>query len=155
MWSLFQPSRKRSSVVNSIADREEPPLQPPTGGGSGSDGVEDEGLGSETKIDRPSSARGSRRLSSHPSVADHIPETLPPSGPPTNGRKGEDVANRSPSPPAQPPQGLVCYALHPPPPPPHTHAHITSHPLPTHPPLPHPLPSPSPLTLPSPLVLSY
>ena len=49
------------------------------GGGSGSDNADDEGLGSETKLDRPSSARGSRkRRGTHSSLAEVTQEPSPP-----------------------------------------------------------------------------
>lgn len=92
------------------------------GGGNGSDGVEDEGLGSETKIDRPSSAKGyRRRMHATQDLSEQAlePVTLAeqPFSPSEEDMTADathmvvlDVrtaANRSPSPPAPPMQGLV------------------------------------------------
>ncbi len=122
---LPQPSRKRGSVVEASSVEQVTPGVNGGGASGGSDGVEEEGLGgSETRIDRPPSAkagriRGHGSRGTRPSIDSNvtIEESLthgpaPPEGGgatvPAAGGSGETqttAAPQSPSPPAPTQQG--------------------------------------------------
>lgn len=77
----LQPSHKRpppTSEVSSSKDNEQgdPPEVNHVGGAHNADTVDDEGIGSEIRLDRPSSAKGSRKRAPPDNEA----------APPVNGR---------------------------------------------------------------------
>ena len=73
--STVQPSSKRPPAESEAISKDNEQGDPPEASHSVAqniDGVEDEGLGSETKLDRPASAKGSRKKEAHSEAAPQI-----------------------------------------------------------------------------------
>ena len=75
VYTLLQPSHKRpppaSEASSKDNEQEDPPEENHIGGAHNADVIEDEGLGSETRLDRPSSAKGARKRAADNEAVPH------------------------------------------------------------------------------------